>query len=126
MIRRPPRSTRTDTLFPYTTLVRSGHGRAQMGTPLSDAQLLLDVGRNNGRQGAADAGVKGWKAHRRGLEPDRRGHALRPLLGLHGGRDLPPFRAVLLSGDRLRHRPWPGTFGRRGAGAPQGWARPPA
>src|SRR3546814_8340283 len=37
MIRRPPRSTRTDTLFPYTTLVRSvwrarqlhrpGHGR---------------------------------------------------------------------------------------------------
>src|SRR3546814_3896384 len=25
MIRRPPRSTRTDTLFPYTTLVRSLH-----------------------------------------------------------------------------------------------------
>src|SRR3546814_15646978 len=25
MIRRPPRSTRTDTLFPYTTLVRSSH-----------------------------------------------------------------------------------------------------
>src|SRR3546814_5558052 len=30
MIRRPPRSTRTDTLFPYTTLFRSG--------PLSDAR----------------------------------------------------------------------------------------
>src|SRR3546814_5420289 len=27
MIRRPPRSTRTDTLFPYTTLVRSELGR---------------------------------------------------------------------------------------------------
>src|SRR3546814_9552862 len=27
MIRRPPRSTRTDTLCPYTTLVRSGHAR---------------------------------------------------------------------------------------------------
>src|SRR3546814_8703671 len=26
MIRRPPRSTRTDTLFPYTTLFRSGEG----------------------------------------------------------------------------------------------------
>src|SRR3546814_8087444 len=26
MIRRPPRSTRTDTLFPYTTLFRSSHG----------------------------------------------------------------------------------------------------
>src|SRR3546814_7671401 len=30
MLRRPPRSTRTDTLFPYTTLFRSkGHGRAR-------------------------------------------------------------------------------------------------
>src|SRR3546814_14618820 len=27
MIRRPPRSTRTDTLFPYTTLFRSEDGR---------------------------------------------------------------------------------------------------
>src|SRR3546814_13096516 len=27
MIRRPPRSTRTDTLFPYTTLFLSLHGR---------------------------------------------------------------------------------------------------
>src|SRR3546814_6150035 len=26
MIRRPPRVTRTDTLFPYTTLFRSGQG----------------------------------------------------------------------------------------------------
>src|SRR3546814_4423005 len=28
MIRRPPRSTRTDTLFPYTTLFRSFHDAA--------------------------------------------------------------------------------------------------
>src|SRR3546814_9379234 len=27
MIRRPPRSTRTDTLFPYTTLFRSAHAK---------------------------------------------------------------------------------------------------
>src|SRR3546814_8750477 len=27
MVRRPPRSTRTDTLFPYTTLFRSHHYR---------------------------------------------------------------------------------------------------
>src|SRR3546814_2357835 len=27
MIRRPPRSTRTDTLFPYTTLFRSHHAQ---------------------------------------------------------------------------------------------------
>src|SRR3546814_4510340 len=30
MIRRPPRSTRTDTLFPYTTLFRSLHVRARL------------------------------------------------------------------------------------------------
>src|SRR3546814_7213815 len=29
MIRRPPRSTRTDTLFPYTTLFRSPEGLTQ-------------------------------------------------------------------------------------------------
>src|SRR3546814_12533419 len=31
MIRRPPRSTRTDTLFPYTTLFRSTIGIADTG-----------------------------------------------------------------------------------------------
>src|SRR3546814_3359716 len=31
MIRRPPRSTRTDTLFPYTTLFRSSARRAGSG-----------------------------------------------------------------------------------------------
>src|SRR3546814_4335387 len=31
MIRRPPRSTRTDTLFPYTTLFRSRAGREAAG-----------------------------------------------------------------------------------------------
>src|SRR3546814_12878948 len=31
MIRRPPRSTRTDTLFPYTTLFRSGVYRGALG-----------------------------------------------------------------------------------------------
>src|SRR3546814_292808 len=31
MIRRPPRSTRTDTLFPYTTLVRSDGREALRG-----------------------------------------------------------------------------------------------
>src|SRR3546814_20023449 len=30
MIRRPPRSTRTDTLFPYTTLFRSAFGAKAM------------------------------------------------------------------------------------------------
>src|SRR3546814_17554462 len=33
MIRRPPRSTRTDTLFPYTTLFRSGIDLQQLVAP---------------------------------------------------------------------------------------------
>src|SRR3546814_7472477 len=35
MIRRPPRSTRTDTLFPYTTLFRSGGVCLSGGGPLA-------------------------------------------------------------------------------------------
>src|SRR3546814_14961413 len=35
MIRRPPRSTRTDTLFPYTTLFRSGVVWGWFGNPLA-------------------------------------------------------------------------------------------
>src|SRR3546814_17008484 len=40
MIRRPPRSTRTDTLFPYTTLFRSGLGCAARLRPGSTHSLL--------------------------------------------------------------------------------------
>src|SRR3546814_6350932 len=36
MIRRPPRSTRTDTLFPYTTLFRSLHPLAGVQSPAGD------------------------------------------------------------------------------------------
>src|SRR3546814_5831032 len=39
MIRRPPRSTRTDTLFPYTTLVRSGGQRIDAGALQLDRAL---------------------------------------------------------------------------------------
>src|SRR3546814_10321959 len=56
MIRRPPRSTRTDTLFPYTTLFRSGAqhvgvskdiARAVDAIPLAipDAKHPIDLGR---------------------------------------------------------------------------------
>src|SRR3546814_1067568 len=45
MIRRPPRSTRTDTLFPYTTLFRSeeplGH-RHRVTGDVSDGAFLVD------------------------------------------------------------------------------------
>src|SRR3546814_20557833 len=43
MIRRPPRSTRTDTLFPYTTLFRSGPQReAEGGRRLALALAGMD------------------------------------------------------------------------------------
>src|SRR3546814_17688620 len=47
MIRRPPRSTRTDTLFPYTTLFRSIHGREILdsrGNPTVEVDVLLEDG----------------------------------------------------------------------------------
>src|SRR3546814_18468955 len=42
MIRRPPRSTRTDTLFPYTTLCRSPATRAllSLGRPRTPGGLI--------------------------------------------------------------------------------------
>src|SRR3546814_1057734 len=44
MIRRPPRSTRTDTLFPYTTLFRSVDeaGRGPLAGPVAVAAVVLD------------------------------------------------------------------------------------
>src|SRR3546814_14995379 len=45
MIRRPPSSTRTDTLFPYTTLFRSGNWRVTdpdaLGSFLDDSGYRL-------------------------------------------------------------------------------------
>src|SRR3546814_4213814 len=42
MIRRPPRSTRTDTLFPYTTLFRSGAGGGE--PPVSTKGKARSIG----------------------------------------------------------------------------------
>src|SRR3546814_18775351 len=47
MIRRPPRSTRTDTLFPYTTLFRSGATAAQtekgFRRSMSDTEIRIAI-----------------------------------------------------------------------------------
>src|SRR3546814_3157607 len=50
MIRRPPRSTRTDTLFPYTTLFRSGHAAGAARHLPGRRRRLLDprLGRRRG------------------------------------------------------------------------------
>src|SRR3546814_18862954 len=46
MIRRQPRSTRTDTLFPYTTLFRSVHVILPIGRPGAVA-MAAQVGRDD-------------------------------------------------------------------------------
>src|SRR3546814_3148933 len=60
MIRRPPRSTRTDTLFPYTTLFRSQAGSQ------------TDAARSGQRraEGAAEV-FRGGRGTVSGADPDR-------------------------------------------------------
>src|SRR3546814_4599305 len=83
MIRRPPRSTRTDTLFPYTTLFRScriagpdqalgqldgrrrpprrGRAPVRRGARRGHGAMPRDRPVDPGRQGlAVDAGAVGW------------------------------------------------------------------
>src|SRR3546814_5921177 len=73
MIRRPPRSTRTDTLFPYTTLFRSAGeaaaGPDRRGAPVVDRRGLcpgpgaLGVAAGTGRGGDAQIhGVARFRA----------------------------------------------------------------
>src|SRR3546814_14368858 len=47
MIRRPPRSTRTDTLFPYTTLFRSSIGHVPQDLKYRGEDSALVIGANN-------------------------------------------------------------------------------
>src|SRR3546814_19618645 len=91
MIRRPPRSTRTDTLFPYTTLFRSLDER-QRRTLLTlrhtrdgrngDAALARDVGGALSRQGQ-----KCGKFHTDRIMPHRQRN-LNPLLPNGSARQL--------------------------------------
>src|SRR3546814_16244705 len=81
MIRRPPRSTRTYTLFPYTTLFRSGHEDAFCGIapPRGAARRLAKgrYGRYRDDRGACrrsderDGRRKGHRDRARDLEADR-------------------------------------------------------
>src|SRR3546814_7841305 len=54
MRRRPPRATRTDTLFPYTTLFRSLGGDAEVQADrlgVDDVQVAVGLGREAGADG---------------------------------------------------------------------------
>src|SRR3546814_11653902 len=57
MIRRPPRSTRTDTLFPYTTLFRSGRDAAADIAARLERRVLTDLrDRDLGQHGEVGEG----------------------------------------------------------------------
>src|SRR3546814_18180778 len=75
MIRRPPRSTRTDTLFPYTTLFRTVQGGAAFAHHLA----IL------GEQPAQAIGLHRAKLHQLLTHPVQREHRL-PRLGLTSNR----------------------------------------
>src|SRR3546814_9033142 len=73
MIRRPPRSTRTDTLFPYTTLFRSvvvgvtgagvGHLLSRRRAPLRIQRGLLRVATQAADHADADPGSRRSEEH---------------------------------------------------------------
>src|SRR3546814_11192526 len=65
MIRRPPRSTRTDTLFPYTTLFRSRAAAIAILSVLRVMECLRDGKGNESRAGQSACGgifstCQGW------------------------------------------------------------------
>src|SRR3546814_9856667 len=77
MIRRPPRTTRTDTLFPDTTLFRSGHA----GTLRPEGLLPFTLRLQAGPQGGVVQRQKLAAPHRPGIRPRlaRRPHQQDPL-----------------------------------------------
>src|SRR3546814_13037994 len=73
MIRRPPRSKRTDTLFPYTTLFRSHHAALVRG----DQPVLRQLEHQGHQPDDAEGHVQPVRADE-GEEARQEGAALRP------------------------------------------------
>src|SRR3546814_18872026 len=87
MIRRPPRSTRTDTLFPYTTLFRSLHRRSARHVAGNIRRPLCRAP----RVGTGDAA----RGHRTPGRPARRGrHGCRAVARRGGDRSGLERRAL--------------------------------
>src|SRR3546814_689210 len=87
MVRRPPRSTRTDTLFPYTTLFRSAEALLAAALSATLARVLLgilapapDQRRLRKREGLGDVALAGDEAQLDEIDA-RVARALPDLLG---------------------------------------------
>src|SRR3546814_10215364 len=107
MVRRPPRSTRTDTLFPYTTLFRAGkRGLGErVPDPVSsrhDGVVRVD----------SVVQVRAYVLQARGSLPEAGGTgeriAAQPAGSCRQARDLrqrpPPAQSLLITQLRSRHR----------------------
>src|SRR3546814_15532988 len=75
MLRRPPRTTRTDTLFPYTTLVRSPRNAGsrhlrRRGGDRDRRRNAVEHQERRGQKAAADAEHAGQKADQPPKEDD--------------------------------------------------------
>src|SRR3546814_7197548 len=82
MIRRPPSCTRTDTLFPYTTLFRSRTDRSARRLARPEFEHLPEQHQHRDDRGGLeidrDRAVGRAKGGREDLRGDRRDHAVAP------------------------------------------------
>src|SRR3546814_14548077 len=122
MIRRPPRSTRTDTLFPYTTLVRSREQAEvdQQGIAMQRGPVEIDVATPDRLTLPFHDQVFGLRItlqpvpvlQRELVAQERRAHRFRP-------RHRVQFRRARAGVEFSPERPVrPGRWGREPAGAP--------
>src|SRR3546814_18802018 len=121
MGRRPPRSTRTDPLFPYTTLFRSPHPTPPAATVVPDTQRITFLPRLFGEQhffmaetqlfatmrrlSPADYGGGFWEFYERGGEP------------LYLAPKSPDRLRLSWDGDGYEGEVRPGAAGKLGRGA---------
>src|SRR3546814_5537198 len=95
MIRRPPRSTRTDTLFPYTTLFRSSATENAGG-------VVIGMNAEAARVHLRDAGIcnRVGAVGRARFRGDNTGRLAIPFVHAEHVR----MRRISIPGARIRHR----------------------
>src|SRR3546814_2638608 len=86
MIRRPPRSTRTDTLFPYTTLFRSTREQQTFrGVPVYGRQVVVEHDSNGNVLGVSGEISRGIGHDIASVAPAINGARATALLRAHAG-----------------------------------------
>src|SRR3546814_4495239 len=93
MIRRPPRSTRTDTLFPYTTLFRSQYKQAKYEEAIGTFCDILDRELPPGQTTDPEAALSGANKGKMDLAKDSLRVITLSLSTLGGGQALNDYLA---------------------------------